>query len=88
MATRCPLFVVGKPGQSKSLAVQLLGSGRKASALKVPLLSVLSYQCSEHTTAASLDRHFDQAENLQRRRVGGRCEVRMVVFLDLSLIHI
>jgi hypothetical protein len=99
VANRIPVFVVGKPGQSKTLAVSLLGSGRTKTQIKTsmctvhaPLLSVLSYQCSEHTTAESLDHHFVQGEDLQRKRGGGggamrgsgleACRVQIVIFLD------
>lgn len=99
VANRIPVFVVGKPGQSKTLAVSLLGSGRTSTEVKTtigvvhaPLLSVLSYQCSEHTTADSLDHHFVQGEQLQQRRGGGggamrgtgtkACRVQIVIFLD------
>ena len=88
---RIPLFLVGKPGSSKSLAKTIIQTSMKGQNSKNPvlkkfnhvklLLSVImivllsklqvhlhSYQCSELSTASSIEDVFDAAENYQKKR--------------------
>ncbi|KAH9251570.1 hypothetical protein BASA81_010609 [Batrachochytrium salamandrivorans] len=64
---RIPLFLVGKPGTSKTLALQIAASnllGRSSPRpfwRKFPGLAVFTYQCSPLSTAQEIKRQFDVA---------------------------
>ena len=66
---RIPIFVVGKPGCSKSLSIQLIRSnlrGRDSQNLlfkELPQLYVVSYQGSESSTSEGIDKVFEKARN-------------------------
>eukprot|EP00035_Acanthoeca_spectabilis_P019342 m.420116 g.420116 ORF g.420116 m.420116 type:complete len:4951 (+) comp16844_c0_seq9:156-15008(+) len=64
---RIPVFVVGKPGNSKSLAIQLINSSmRGADSLdplfqRLPGVNVVSYQGSPSSTSEGIQQVFDKA---------------------------
>lgn len=64
---RIPLFLVGKPGTSKTLALQIAASnllGRSSPRpfwRQFPGLAVFTYQCSPLSTAQEIKRQFDVA---------------------------
>ena len=66
---RIPIFVVGKPGCSKSLSVQLIRSNLRGRDSRDPLfrelpqLYVVSYQGSESSTSEGITKVFDKARN-------------------------
>ena len=68
---RIPLFLVGRPGTSKTLAIQiaasnLLGQGSPMPFWRrFPALSVFTYQCSPLSTATEIRRQFDVACRFQ-----------------------
>ena len=66
---KIPIFVVGKPGCSKSLSVQLIRSNLRGRDSRDPLfrelpqLYVVSYQGSESSTSEGITKVFDKARN-------------------------
>ena len=64
---KIPVFLVGKPGTSKTLTLQILASnlqGQQSSRRfwrQFPALQLFYYQCSEHSTAEAIQRQFDIA---------------------------
>ncbi|XP_078588710.1 uncharacterized protein LOC144869352 [Branchiostoma floridae x Branchiostoma japonicum] len=82
---RIPIFVVGKPGCSKSLSMQLIRSnlrGRDSSNeyfKKLPQLYVVSHQGSESSTSEGISKVFDKAKKYKEHNEGG---VLPVVLLD------
>ncbi|XP_064628010.1 uncharacterized protein LOC135487838 [Lineus longissimus] len=89
---KLPLFVVGKPGSSKSLSMQILrnslrGSHSADSYLKtLPSLYIVSCQGSESLVSADISKVFDKAleYNEQNKKVstGTEDELLPVVLLD------
>jgi len=83
---RIPVFVVGKPGCSKSLAVQLIKSNLrgKDSSDKyfqtLPNLYVVSYQGSESSTSEGINKVFEKADKY--RKANQHEDVLPVVLLD------
>ena len=83
---RIPVFVVGKPGCSKSLSIQLIRSnlrGRDSKDplfLKYPQLYVVSYQGSESSTSEGIIKVFDKARKYKSHDKDGN--VLPVVLLD------
>ncbi|KAJ9466027.1 putative E3 ubiquitin-protein ligase [Diplonema papillatum] len=69
ISLKIPLFLVGPPGTSKSLAKGILAdtmAGRSSSdpfIQQFPQLTLRVLQCSPHTTAADLDEHFKASED-------------------------
>ncbi|XP_066278598.1 uncharacterized protein [Branchiostoma lanceolatum] len=82
---RIPVFVVGKPGCSKSLSMQLIRSnlrGRDSSNKyfkELPQLYVVSHQGSESSTSEGIIKVFDKAKKYKEHNEGG---VLPVVLLD------
>ena len=72
--TNIPLFLVGKPGSSKSLAKTLLSDAMQGKHSPNEFFRhfkqahVLSYQCSPHTTAEGIVNTFKQATLYQKRK--------------------
>eukprot|EP00051_Salpingoeca_urceolata_P024164 m.421491 g.421491 ORF g.421491 m.421491 type:complete len:4954 (-) comp20197_c0_seq2:49-14910(-) len=64
---RIPIFVVGKPGTSKSLCLQLIASNLRGKQSKrafwrdFPAVTVFPYQCSPMSTSASIQFQYDKA---------------------------
>ena len=83
---RIPVFVVGKPGCSKSLSMQVIrsnlrGKDAKDSFLKtLPQLYVVSHQGSESSTSDGILKVFDKAKRYEKHNKSG--DVLPVVLLD------
>ena len=81
-----PIFVVGKPGCSKSLSIQLIRSnlrGRDSRDLlfrEMPQLYVVSYQGSESSTSEGIDKVFKKARKYKSHNSEGN--ILPVVLLD------
>ena len=64
---RIPIFVIGKPGSSKSLAMGLIQSNLNGDASdnrflrSLPAVEVFSYQCSPLSTSAGIEQAFEAA---------------------------
>lgn len=82
---RIPVFVVGKPGCSKSLSMQVIRSNLRGKDSKDPFLKqlpqlyVVSYQGSESSTSEGILKVFEKAK---RYNVEGANDVLPVVLLD------
>ena len=82
---RIPVFVVGKPGCSKSLSMQVIRSNLRGKDSKDPFLKqlpqlyVVSYQGSESSTSEGILKVFEKA---RRYKVEGASDVLPVVLLD------
>lgn len=80
-----PVFVVGKPGCSKSLSMQVIRSNLRGKDSKDPFLKqlpqlyVVSYQGSESSTSEGILKVFEKA---RRYKVQGSSDVLPVVLLD------
>jgi MoxR-like ATPase len=83
---RIPVFVVGKPGCSKSLSIQLIRSNlrgrdsRDSLFRKLPQLYVVSYQGSESSTSEGIIKVFEKARKYKSHNNDGN--VLPVVLLD------
>ncbi len=83
---RIPVFVVGKPGCSKSLAIQLIRSNLRgkdshdAFFKTLPHLYVVSYQGSESSTSEGINEIFEKASNYKKHNKDAN--VLPVVLLD------
>ena len=83
---RIPIFVVGKPGCSKSLSLQLIKSNLRGKDSedeyfrKLPQLYCVSYQGSESSTSDGIIKVFDKAK--QYRKHNKEDDVLPVVILD------
>ncbi|CAD7957434.1 unnamed protein product [Amoebophrya sp. A120] len=82
-----PIFVIGKPGCSKSLAVSILQDNLKGSVSDQPLfkqmpaIEVLPYQCSPLSTADGIQNAFDNARKYQG---GGEGKLKTIVVVLLD----
>jgi hypothetical protein len=69
---KIPLFLVGKPGTSKTLALQIAASNLLGKSSPVPFwrrfpaLAMFTYQCSPLSTATEIRRQFDMACRFQQ----------------------
>ncbi|XP_060557066.1 E3 ubiquitin-protein ligase rnf213-alpha-like [Ruditapes philippinarum] len=69
---RIPLFLVGKPGSSKSLARLIVADAMQGSSSKNELfkdmkqVQMLSFQCSPHSTPAGISTTFRQCAQFQK----------------------
>lgn len=83
---RIPVFVVGKPGCSKSLSMQIIRSNLRGKDAKdvflktLPQLYVVSYQGSESSTSDGILKVFDKARKYREYNATG--DVLPVVLLD------
>ncbi|CAK9021977.1 unnamed protein product [Durusdinium trenchii] len=81
---RIPLFIVGKPGTSKTLCMQVLlsnlqGKQSKSKVLQsLPALRIMQYQCSPLSTAYGIQRQFDAAG----RFASNALDAQVVLLLD------
>ena len=70
---KIPVFVVGKPGSSKTLTLQVLANNLKGEQStdeywkRFPALYTFPYQCSPLSTAAGIRHQFDIACNYQKK---------------------
>ena len=71
---RIPLFLVGKPGSSKSLTKSTVTNAMQGSSSPIPFFrqfkqqKSFSFQCSQHTTAEGILNIFKQAANWQSKQ--------------------
>ncbi|KAL4237385.1 hypothetical protein ACF0H5_002103 [Mactra antiquata] len=83
---RIPVFLVGKPGCSKSLAMQVIRSNLRGKDSKndffktLPQLYCVSFQGSESSTSDGIKKVFGKAENYQKSN--SKDDVLSVVLLD------
>ena len=83
---RIPVFVVGKPGCSKSLSMQIIRSNLRGKDAKdvflktLPQLYVVSHQGSESSTSDGILKVFDKARKYREHNTTG--DVLPVVLLD------
>lgn len=83
---RIPVFVVGKPGCSKSLSMQLIRSNLRGKDSedsffrRLPQLYCVSFQGSESSTSDGIIKVFEKAQNYQKHNQSG--DVLSVVILD------
>eukprot|EP00930_Biecheleria_cincta_P001164 TRINITY_DN102330_c0_g1_i1.p1 TRINITY_DN102330_c0_g1~~TRINITY_DN102330_c0_g1_i1.p1 ORF type:complete len:2842 (-),score=483.01 TRINITY_DN102330_c0_g1_i1:146-7831(-) len=81
---RIPLFIVGKPGTSKTLCMQVLlsnlqGKQSKSKMLQqLPALRIMQYQCSPLSTADGIERQFEAAS----RFASNALDAQVVLLLD------
>ncbi|CAE8647524.1 unnamed protein product [Polarella glacialis] len=81
---RIPLFIVGKPGTSKTLCVQVLlsnlqGNQSKSKVLRgLPAIRVMQFQCSPLSTADGIERQFEAAG----RFADSALDAQVVLLLD------
>jgi E3 ubiquitin-protein ligase RNF213 len=67
-----PIFVIGKPGSSKSLAMGLIQSNLNGDASEndflrsLPAVEVFSYQCSPLSTSLGIEQAFESARRYKR----------------------
>ncbi|XP_061167398.1 E3 ubiquitin-protein ligase rnf213-beta-like [Saccostrea echinata] len=84
--SRIPVCLIGKPGCSKSLSIQLLRNNMRgnesASAFfkKFPQLYFVSYQGSESSTPEGIEKVFDTAKHYQN--VNSNRNVQVVILFD------
>ena len=68
---RIPCFIVGKPGSSKTLTMQVMASNlqgkqsRRAFWRTFPAVYIFHYQCSPMSTAQGIEHQFDMARRYQ-----------------------
>jgi len=85
---RIPVFVVGKPGCSKSLSVQLIKSNLRGKDSSdryfqtLPNLYVVSYQGSESSTSEGINKVFEKAVKYRKANEHEHEDVLPVVLLD------
>lgn len=71
---RIPLFIVGKPGSSKSLAKSIIQESMKGKASRNKLMKcfkevdMFSYQCSQLSTSESVIEVFKTAKKFQQKQ--------------------
>ena len=86
---RIPVMVVGKPGTSKTLCMQLIqenlrGGGSKSDFWKpYPTVNVFPYQCSPLSTAAQIQKQYDSADTAQS--VSGKKSVTVLLLDEIGL---
>ena len=86
IVNRIPLFLCGKPGSSKSSAVQILISNLRGLKSKdeyfqtLPELVAVSFQGSQNCTSESIIKVFERAANYTR--VKGQSELLPVIVFD------
>ena len=84
--TRIPIFLIGHPGCSKSLSIQLIrrhlrGKNSENELFKkLPHVIFFSYQGSESSTSRGIEKVFERATQYQRKN--NEDDVRAVVLLD------
>ncbi|XP_004363423.1 hypothetical protein CAOG_03695 [Capsaspora owczarzaki ATCC 30864] len=87
---RIPLFLVGKPGSSKSLAKAVVADAMHGAASQSPLfqrlkaLKLFSYQCSPLSTSEGIAGTFERAIRFQEGRGSDQC-VSLVCLDEIGL---
>src|SRR5581483_10715085 len=88
--TRIPLFLIGAPGSSKSLAIRLISSNLRGSDSndkyfrKLPQIYLIPHQGSSSSTSDSIIKVFDKANKFQET-ASDQFPVISVVLLDEGL---
>jgi len=81
---KIPIFIIGKPGSSKTLALTLIGNNMKGNhsdsdlLKQLPPVNVFSYQCSPLSTPEGIEDTYAKAEKSQK----GDQKTISVVLLD------
>jgi hypothetical protein len=81
---KIPIFIVGKPGTSKTLAIQIIASNLQGKLSPMPLwrqfpaVYIFQYQCSPLSTSASILYQFESAKSYQEHSE----DVTTVLLLD------
>ena len=88
---KIPLFVIGKPGSSKSLAKSIISNSMQGSRSpdgsilqKFKQVQIMSFQCSQLSTAEGIIEVFKSCRNLQLK-TGGNKFVACVVLDEVGL---
>ncbi|XP_065899490.1 E3 ubiquitin-protein ligase rnf213-alpha-like isoform X3 [Dysidea avara] len=87
---KIPLFLVGKPGSSKSLAKSIVADSMQGAASSSPLfrkfkqVQLFSYQCSQHSTSETILEVFNNATRFQEKKKGQNC-ISVVVLDEVGL---
>lgn len=88
---RIPVFVVGKPGNSKSLALRIIHANLRGSDSqhelwrRYPRIYVISYQGSDVSTSEGVTKVFEKAEQYKKKQLSqGNSEV-LVHFDEIGL---
>ena len=85
---KVPIFIVGKPGSSKSLSVQLITKAMKGSYSsnlffkKLPKIIMNSYQGSMGSTSESVENIFTRAKNVLNNFEKEKKNIISMVFFD------
>ena len=88
---RLPLFLVGKPGSSKSLAKAIIRDSMHGVSTTDPLLrnfkevQLFTYQCSRFSTSESIMEVFKTACDFQKSKKNRRELVSVVVLEEIGL---
>ena len=91
--TKVPIFIVGKPGCSKSLSVQLINKAMKGEESKKPLFKGLpkiilnSFQGSMGSTSEGVENIFKKARRALKRlkKVDKKNNISMIFFDEMGL---
>ena len=85
---KLPVFIIGKPGSSKSLAMQVIQSSLRGKASDSPYLrtlpavEVISYQCSPLSTSAGIQAAFKTARSYE---TAGSNSISVVLLDEVGL---
>ena len=94
ITNKIPVFIVGKPGCSKSLSVQLLYQSMKGESSEDPLfryfprIILTSYQGSKTSTSQGIEFVFDKAKKIALDQKGKEKVISMVYFDELGLAEL
>ena len=89
--TRIPLIIVGAPGSSKTLSINITVQNLKVQESKTslfrctdryPSLDPHYYQCSRRTTSNEIQMVYSRAINCQKSHVKNSLPINCVVFMD------
>ncbi|CAD7974313.1 unnamed protein product, partial [Amoebophrya sp. A120] len=86
LLNRDPVYLVGKPGMSKSLALNIIDSNLKGKESYMPFwqympkLYVVSYQGSDVSNSAGIERRFQQAQKMQQSTLNFSPKDTIVLF--------
>ena len=90
---KIPLIICGKPGNSKSLSVQLITENLKGDDSKKPFLKnypkliPIYYQGSETSTSEGIKKVFEKAKNIFMKK-GEKAILPLIVFDEIGLAEI
>ena len=87
---RLPLFIVGKPGTSKTLTMQVITSNMQGQQSprpffrNFPAVHIFSYQCSPLSTSDAIQRQYDMALRYQNHAAHGQASVLLLDEVGLA----